>query len=103
MSIELHPRSTLFISGFLLLMHICNMAQSIEAGFPYFSKVELGYAVVWGIVFIVASIIATITFKFAVVSMNTSHLNYYRVSHLLRERKMLTPKLKLRYAISLSI
>ena len=79
MSIILHPRSTLFISGFLLLMHICNMAQSIEAGFPYFSKVELGYAVIWGIVFIVASIIATITFKFAVVSMNTSHLNYYLV------------------------
>ena len=75
MSIILHPRSTLFISGFLLLMHICNMAQSIEAGFPYFSKVELGYAVIWGIVFIVASIIATVTFKFAVVSIYTSHLS----------------------------
>ena len=59
--------STLFISGFLLLMHICNMAQSIEAGFPYFSKVELGYAVIWGIVFIVASIIGTITFAFSVL------------------------------------
>ena len=79
----MHPRSTLFISGFLLLMHICNMAQSIEAGFPYFSKVELGYAVVWGIVFIVASIIGTIAFAFSVVSINTSHLNYYTVTHLL--------------------
>ncbi len=28
-----------FISGFLLLCHICNMAQSIEASFAYFTKV----------------------------------------------------------------
>jgi hypothetical protein len=31
--------STVFISGVLLLLHICNMAQSIESGFPYFTKV----------------------------------------------------------------
>ena len=59
--------SALFISGFLLLMHICNMAQSIEAGFPYFSKVELGYALLWGVVFLVSSITYTVLFTISVV------------------------------------
>ncbi len=30
--------STFVISGVLTLAHVCNMAQSIEAKFPYFSK-----------------------------------------------------------------
>ncbi len=30
--------STVIISGFLTLCHVCNMAQTIEARFPYFSK-----------------------------------------------------------------
>jgi len=59
--------SALFISGFLLLMHICNMAQSIEAGFPYFSKVELGYAVLWCVVFLISSITYTVLFTISVL------------------------------------
>ena len=60
--------STFFISGVLLLAHVCNMAQSIEAGFPYFTKVELLYAAVWGVIFLVGSILSTINFAIAVVS-----------------------------------
>jgi len=59
--------SALFISGFLLLMHICNMAQSIEAGFPYFSKVELGYAAVWFLIFLISSIVCTVSFTISVL------------------------------------
>ena len=66
--------STFFISGFLLLMHICNMAQSIEAGFPYFSKVELVYAFAWGVIFLIGSILSTISFAIAVVSSLCYHL-----------------------------
>merc|ERR1712018_350210 len=59
--------STFFISGVLLLAHICNMAQSIEAGFPYFSKVELVYAFAWGVIFLIGSILSTISFAIAVL------------------------------------
>ena len=30
--------STFLISGFLTLCHVCNLAQSVEAAFPYFYK-----------------------------------------------------------------
>ena len=66
--------STFFISGVLLLAHICNMAQSIEAGFPYFSKVELVYAFAWGVIFLIGSILSTISFAIAVVSSLCYHL-----------------------------
>lgn len=50
--------TTLFISGVLLFLHIFNAAQSLENAFPYLTKIELGYALIWGIFTAIASVLA---------------------------------------------
>lgn len=54
--------STAVISGFLLLCHVCNLIQMIEAKFPIFAKVQLGYIALWTILFLIACILSFITF-----------------------------------------
>ena len=50
--------TTFFISTSLLLTHIVNAAQSLENSFPYLTKIELGYALLWGLFTTVATILA---------------------------------------------
>lgn len=50
--------TTFFISASLLLLHILNAAQTLENSFPYLTKIELGYAALWGLFTIIASILA---------------------------------------------
>ena len=76
--------STFVISGALALAHVCNLAQSIESKFPYFSKMvrkkrqiyhlenvkklfglcfqELGYVVIWSLVYSVACVLSVFGF-----------------------------------------
>lgn len=52
--------SSFFISGALTLAHVCNLAQSIEAKFPYFAKVQLFYVGIWTGLYLLCSILSFI-------------------------------------------
>lgn len=59
--------STLIISGVFLLLHICNLMQTIEAKFPLITRVQLGYVGVWTILYIIVSIVSFFGFAISAI------------------------------------